>query len=523
MSAKQILFDEHARAQIARGVDALANIVKVTLGPRGRNVLVDQSWGPPSITKDGVTVANEIELENRFQNLGVQMVKEVAAKTAEVAGDGTTTATVLAQAIFSEGVKLVIAGIDPMELKRGMDLAVAAVVAELARTSTPIRGNADLAQVAMLSSNGDKEVGSLIAVAMDKLGTDGVITIEETQLMETSLEIVDGMRIEKGYLSPYFITDASRMEAVLDKPYILIAGSRLTNMQELLPLLEQIARDRRPLLIVAEEVAGEALATLVVNKLRNTISVCAITTPGFGDGRTAFLHDLAALTGGRAITSDLGFKLANVTVVDLGQADQVIVTKDTCTIIQATGGSPSLEARTQTLKRELADATDEDQRLALRIRLAKLTRGIGILKLGASSEIELKEKKARIEDALHATRAAAEEGVVPGGGLALVRCTPALAALSFTDDRHHGVEVIRRALRSPMLQLAANAGVEGGIIVEQVLAGTGSYGYNVATNAFEDLVAAGIIDPTKVVRVALQNAVSVASIMLTTEAAIVAL
>jgi chaperonin GroEL len=522
MSAKQILFDEHARAQIARGVDALANVVKVTLGPRGRLVLVDQAWGAPSSTKDGATVANEIELEDRFQNLGVQMIREVAAKTAEVAGDGTTTATVLAQAIFTEGAKLVAAGIDPMGLKRGMDLAVTTVVAELARIATPIRGTADLAQVAILSSNGDKEIGSLIAAAMEKLGNDAVITIEETQLMETTLEIVDGMRLERGYLSPYFITDPERMEAVLDKPYILLAGSRLTNMQEMLPLLEQIAHDRRPLLIIAEEVAGEALATLVVNKLRKTLAVCAITAPGFGDGRIASLHDLAALTGGRAITSDLGLTLAKVVLADLGQADTVTVTKDSCTIIQA-DRNPALEPRIQTLQHELAEADDEDKRLALRTRIARLTRGVGVLKLGASSELEMKEKKARIEDALHATRAAAEEGVVPGGGLALLRCTAALAALSFTDDRRHGVEVIRRALQAPMRQLVANAGVEAGIIVEQVLAGTGAYGYNVATNAFEDLTAAGIIDPTKVVRVALQNAVSVASIMLTTEAAIVAL
>src|SRR4051812_43924785 len=522
MTAKDILFDSNARAHIGAGLDALANAVKVTLGPRGRNVVIERSWGAPTVTKDGVTVAKEIELEDRFENMGAQMVKEVASKTSDVAGDGTTTATVLAQAIYREGAKLVAAGANPMDIKRGIDAAVAVVVAELSRISTPTRGKTEIAQVGIISANGDDTIGTLIADAMDKVGKEGVITVEEAKSLDTTLEVVEGMQLDRGYLSAYFITDAERMEAVLVDAYILIHETRLSNMKDLLPVLEQVAKQSKPLLIIAEDIDGEALATLVVNKLRGTLQVCGIKAPGFGDRRTAMLQDLAALTGGSAITSDLGLDLEKLTLADLGRAKRVTIDKDATTIIEGHGGKAAVDARVKTLRREIEDCTAEYDRDKLQERLAKLVGGVAVIKVGAATEVEMKEKKARVEDAMHATRAAVEEGIVPGGGVALIRCTPALATLVFHDDRRYGVNIIRRALEEPLRQIAQNSGVEGAVVVNNVREGKAGYGYNAATDCYEDLIAAGVIDPTKVVRVALQNAASVAALMLTTEAVIAA-
>ncbi|MFN0252807.1 MAG: chaperonin GroEL [Kofleriaceae bacterium] len=517
MTAKEILFDTNARTHIARGLDILANAVKVTLGPRGRNVVIEKSWGAPTITKDGVSVAKEIELENRFENLGAQMVKEVASKTSDVAGDGTTTATVLAQAIYVAGAKLVAAGANPMDIKRGIDSAVVAIVAELKRQSRPTRSKAEIAQVGIISANGDHTIGTLIAEAMEKVGKEGVITVEESKTMETTLEVVEGMQFDRGYMSAYFVTDAARMEAVFADPYVLIHEKRLSTMQELLPILEQVAKQGKPLVIIADDVDGEALATLVVNKLRGTLAVCAVKAPGFGDRRRAILQDLAALTGGRAVTEDLGLKLENLTLEDLGRAKRITIDKDTTTIIEGAGKKEDIEARVKSLRREIDDTTSEYDRDKLQERLAKLGGGVAVIKVGAATEVEMKEKKARVEDAMHATRAAVEEGIVPGGGVALIRCEAVLAALTFDDERRYGVNVIRRALEEPLRQIAQNCGAEGAIVVGKVRDGTGGFGYNGASGEYGDLIEAGVIDPTKVVRVALQNAASVASLMLTTE------
>ena len=520
MTAKEILFDISARDHIGAGLDALADAVKVTLGPRGRNVVIDKSWGAPTITKDGVTVAKEIELEDRFANLGAQMVKEVASKTSDTAGDGTTTATVLAQAIYRGGAKLVAAGANPMDLKRGIDAAVAAVVAELKLHTTATRGKAEIAQVGIVSANGETAIGTMIADAMDKVGKEGVITVEEGKTMETTLEVVEGMQFDRGYLSAYFVTDAERMEAVLNDAYILIHELRLSNMKELLPVLELVAKAGKPVVIIAEEIDGEALATLVVNKLRGTLHVCAIKAPGFGDRRVAMLQDLAALTGGTALTRDLGIDLERVTLEQLGRAKRVTIDKDTTTIIEGAGTKDAIAARVATVRREIEAATSDYDRESLQSRLAKLVGGVAVIQVGAATEVEMKEKKARVEDAMHATRAAVEEGIVAGGGVALLRCIPALDTLTFQDDRRFGVNIIRRAIEEPLRQIVQNAGLEGAVVVAKVREGSGGFGYNAATDKYEDLIAAGVIDPAKVVRVALQNAASVASLMLTTEAVI---
>ena len=518
MAAKEIAFDIAAREYIANGLNILANAVKVTLGPRGRNVIIEKSWGAPTITKDGVTVAKEIELEDRFENMGAQMVKEVASKTSDLAGDGTTTATVLAQAIYTEGMKIVTAGANPMDIKRGIDAAVVAVTAALKHLSVPTKGKSEIAQVGIISANGDETIGTLIAEAMAKVGKEGVITVEEAKTMETTLEVVEGMQLDRGYVSAYFVTDQERMEAVLVDPYILIHEKRLTSMKELLPVLEQIAKAGKPLVIIAEDIEGEALATLVVNKLRGTLQVCATKAPGFGDRRKAMLQDLAALTGGRALTEDLGEKLENLTLADLGRAKRMRVDKDTTTIVEGAGDKAAIEARVTSIRREIEETTSDYDREKLQERLAKLVGGVAVISVGAATEVEMKEKKARVEDAMHATRAAVEEGIVPGGGVALIRCAAALDSLKFDDDRRFGVNIIRRAIEEPMRQIALNSGVEGAVVVNKVREGTGAYGYNAATGVYEDLVKAGVIDPTKVVRVALQNAASVAALMLTTEA-----
>ena len=520
MTAKEILYDTNARKQIASGLNALANAVKVTLGPRGRNVVLERSYGAPIITKDGVTVAKEIELENRFANMGAQMVKEVASKTSDVAGDGTTTATVLAQAIYTEGAKLVTAGANPMEIKRGIDAAVATVVAELVRQSKPTKGKQEIAQVGIISANGDETIGNLIAEAMEKVGKEGVITIEEAKSMETTMEVVDGMQFDRGYLSPYFITDAERLECVLSDAYVLIYDKKLSNMQELLPVLEAVAKSSKPLLVLAEDVDAEALATLVVNKLRGTLQVCAVKAPGFSDRRREMLKDIAVLTGGQAVTQDLGVKLENMTLKELGRAKTITINKDTTTIIDGAGKKAEIQARVKQLRTQMEETTSDYDKEKLQERLAKLAGGVAVIKVGAATEVEMKEKKARVEDALHATRAAVEEGIVPGGGVALIRTLPKLLQLELEGDEQFGVNIIRRALEEPLRQMAKNGGIEAAVVVNKVREGKGSFGYNVATNEYEDLVAAGVIDPTKVVRVALQNAASVASLMLTTEAMI---
>ena len=517
MAAKDILYSQHARNEIARGLNALANVVKVTLGPRGRNVVIEKSWGSPTVTKDGVTVAKEVELEDKFANMGAQMVKEVASKTSDIAGDGTTTATVLGQAIYTEGAKMVVAGHNPMEIKRGIDEAVAVVIGELRTMSKPTKGHKEIAQVGTISANGDAVIGNLIAEAMEKVGKEGVITVEEAKSMETTLTVVEGMQFDRGYISPYFVTDSERMEAVLEDPYILISERKISNMKDLVPTLEQIARSGKPLLIIAEDIDGEALATLVVNKLRGTLNACAVKAPGFGDRRKEMLKDIAILTGGQAITEDLGLKLENLTIKDLGRAKRVKVDKDNSTIVDGAGKKADIDARVKQIRAQVADTSSDYDREKLQERLAKLVGGVAVIKVGAATETEMKEKKARVEDALHATRAAVEEGIVPGGGVALIRTLPKLAALKLPGDRQYGVAIIRRAIEEPLRWIAQNGGVEGTVVVDKVKNSQGGFGYNAATDKYEDLIEAGVIDPTKVVRTALQNASSVAGLMLTTE------
>jgi chaperonin GroEL len=518
MAAKEIVFSQQARQSIAQGLNILANTVKVTLGPRGRNVIIEKSWGSPTVTKDGVTVAKEIELEDKLANMGAQMVKEVASKTSDIAGDGTTTATVLAQAIYAEGSKLVAAGHNPMDIKRGIDAAVAKIVDNLKDQSKPTKGKTEIAQVGTISANGESVIGDILAEAMEKVGKEGVITVEEAKSMETTLDVVEGMQFDRGYLSPYFVTDAERMEAVLEDAFILIHEKKLSNMKDLLPLLEQIAKSGKPFLIIAEDVDGEALATLVVNKLRGTLHVSAVKAPGFGDRRKEMLKDIAVLTGGQAVTEDLGLKLESLTLKDLGRAKRITIDKDNTTIVEGAGKKADIEARVKQIRVQIEDTTSDYDREKLQERLAKLVGGVAVVKVGAATESEMKEKKARVEDALHATRAAVEEGIVPGGGVALIRALPSLDSLKFDDDRQYGVNIIRRALEEPMRQIASNAGVDGSIVVEKVRNGKGAFGFNAATEEYEDLVKAGVIDPAKVTRSALQNAASIAALLLTTEA-----
>jgi chaperonin GroEL len=520
--AKQVIHGEDSRAAILRGVNQLADAVKVTLGPKGRNVVIDKKFGSPTITKDGVTVAKEIELKDTLENMGAQMVREVASKTSDVAGDGTTTATVLAQAIFKEGVRTVAAGANPMALKRGIDKAVEQVVAEVGKLSKPVAGD-DIANVGTISANGDKTIGKIIAEAMEKVGKDGVITVEESKTMETLLEVVEGMQFDRGYLSPYFVTDPDRMEAALDEPLILINEKKISNMRDLLPILEQVAKMGRPLLIIAEDVEGEALATLVVNKLRGTLNVAAVKAPGFGDRRKAMLEDIAILTGGKVISEDLGIKLESITIDDLGKAKKVTIDKENTTIVEGAGTGEAIDGRIKTIRNQIEDTTSDYDREKLQERLAKLVGGVAVIKVGAATETEMKEKKARVEDAMHATRAAVEEGIVAGGGVALVRAGKVLDTFKTEGDdadEQIGVNIVRRALEEPLRQIAANAGKEGAVIVGKVAEGKDSYGFNAATEQFEDLVAAGVIDPAKVTRTALQNASSIAGLMLTTEAMI---
>ena len=519
MPAKQIVYSENSRQAILRGVNQLADAVKVTLGPKGRNVVIEKKFGGPTITKDGVTVAKEIELKDPLENMGAQMVREVASKTSDVAGDGTTTATILTQAIFREGVKAVAAGVNPMALKRGIDKSVEAVVAEVQSLSKPVSGSM-IEQVGTISANGDETIGRIIAESMEKVGKDGVITVEESKTMVTELQTVDGMQFDRGYLSPYFITDPDRMEVVLEDPYILIHEKKISNMKDLLPILEQIARSGRPLLIIAEEVEGEALATLVVNKLRGTLNACAVKAPGFGDRRKAMLEDIAILTGGQAIMEDLGIKLEGVQLSNLGTAKRVTIDKDNSTIVDGGGEESAISGRVKQLRAQIEETTSDYDREKLQERLAKLAGGVAVIKVGAATETEMKEKKARVEDALHATRAAVEEGIVPGGGTALLRAVKALDSLELEGDELIGRNIIKRACEEPLRQIAGNAGYEGSIVVEKVRteAKVSNYGFNAASNVYEDLVASGVIDPTKVTRSALQNAASIAGLMLTTEA-----
>jgi chaperonin GroEL len=521
MAAKQIVYSENSRQAILRGVNQLADAVKVTLGPKGRNVVLEKKFGGPTITKDGVTVAKEIELKDPLENMGAQLVREVASKTSDIAGDGTTTATILAQAIFREGVKSVAAGANPMALKRGIEKAVDAVVEEVRKFSKPVSGDA-IAQVGTISANGDATIGTTIAEAMQKVGKDGVITVEESKTMITELQTVDGMQFDRGYLSPYFVSDPERMEAVLEDPYILIHEKKISNMKDLLPLLEQIARAGRPLLIIAEEVEGEALATLVVNKLRGTLNAAAVKAPGFGDRRKAMLDDIAILTGGKSIMEETGIKLEGVRLEDLGRAKRVTIDKDNTTIVDGGGTQKAIEGRIKQLRAQIEETTSDYDREKLQERLAKLAGGVAIIKVGAATETEMKEKKARVEDALHATRAAVEEGIVPGGGVALLRAGKVLKDLKATGDEQIGVDIIRRAIEEPLRQIAGNAGFEGAVIIEKVRGNTEtSFGFNAASGEFEDLVKTGVIDPTKVTRSALQHAASISALMLTTEALIV--
>ncbi|MGO9227878.1 MAG: chaperonin GroEL [Bryobacteraceae bacterium] len=516
--AKQIVYAENSRQAILRGVNQLADAVKVTLGPKGRNVVLEKKFGGPNITKDGVTVAKEIELKDPLENMGAQLVREVASKTSDVAGDGTTTATILAQAIFRDGVKAVAAGANPMAIKRGIEKAVAAATEEVKKLSKPVTGDM-IAQVGTISANSDATIGNIIADAMKKVGKDGVITVEESKTMSTELETVEGMQFDRGYLSPYFVTDADRMEAVIEDPYILIHEKKISNMKDLLPLLEQIARSGKPLLIIAEEVEGEALATLVVNKLRGTLNACAVKAPGFGDRRKAMLEDIATLTGGKAITEDIGVKLESVQLKDLGRAKRVTVDKDNTTIVDGLGDDKDIKGRIKQLKSQIEETTSDYDREKLQERLAKLAGGVAVIKVGAATETVMKEKKARVEDALHATRAAVEEGIVPGGGVALLRAYKVLAALKGTGDEQIGIDIIKRACEEPLRQIVVNSGTEGAIVVEKVRENSNpNFGFNAATDTYEDLVLAGVIDPTKVTRTALQNAASIASLMLTTEA-----
>jgi len=518
MAAKMLKFNQDARDAILRGVNILADTVTVTLGPKGRNVVLDKSFGAPNVTKDGVTVAKEIELEDKFENMGAQMVKEVASKTSEVAGDGTTTATVLARQIFAEGVKMVVAGHDPMSLKRGIDKAVAAVVEDLKRLSKETKDPKEIAQVGTIAANNDGTIGEVIAEAMNKVGKEGVITVEEAKGLETTLEVVEGMQFDRGYLSPYFVTDPERMEAVLQDAYILINEKKISSMKDLLPVLEQIAKTGKPFIIIAEEVEGEALATLVVNKIRGILQCVTVKAPGFGDRRKAMLEDIAILTGGKLIAEELGIKLENVTLQDLGRAKRIVVDKDNTTIIDGAGKKADLEGRIKQIRAQIEETTSDYDREKLQERLAKLVGGVAVINVGAATEVEMKEKKARVEDALHATRAAVEEGIVPGGGVALLRAGAALDKLKVADDEKWGINIIKRVLEEPLRRIAINAGVEGAIALQKVKEGKGSFGFNAATEEYEDLMKAGIIDPTKVVRTALQNAASIAGLMLTTEA-----
>lgn len=517
--AKQIQYSEEARQSILRGVNKLADAVKVTLGPKGRNVILDKKFGSPTITKDGVTVAKEIDLKDPWENMGAQMVREVASKTSDIAGDGTTSATVLAQAIFREGCKNVAAGANPMDLKRGIEKAVAAAIEEIKKLSKPVKGKA-IAQVGTVSANNDETIGNIIAQAMEKVGKDGVITVEEAKSMETSLEVVEGMQFDRGYLSPYFVTDPERMETVLEDPLILIYEKKISAMKDLLPVLEQIAKMGKPFLIIAEEVEGEALATLVVNKLRGTLHAAAVKAPGFGDRRKAMLEDIAILTGGKVISEDLGIKLESVRLEDLGQAKKIVIDKDNTTIVEGKGKRGDLEARVKQIRKQVEDTTSDYDREKLQERLAKLVGGVAVIKVGAATETEMKEKKARVEDAMHATKAAVEEGIVPGGGITYLRSIRALDAVKVEGDQKIGLNIVRRALEEPVRQIAANAGAEGSVIVEKVRAAADTVGFNAATEKVEDLMEAGIIDPAKVCRIALTNASSIASLMLTTEALI---
>ncbi len=520
MAAKMIKYSMKARESMLNGVRALADAVVVTLGPRGRNVVIDKSWGSPTVTKDGVTVAKEIELEDKFENMGAQMVKEVASKTSDMAGDGTTTATVLARAIYEEGQKLVAAGNNPMAIKRGIDKAVEQIVKDLKALSKPTKDQREIAQVGTISANNDETIGNIIAEAMNKVGKEGVITVEEAKGMDTTLEVVEGMQFDRGYLSPYFITDPEKMVCSLDNPLILINEKKLSSMKDLLPILEKVAKMGKPLLIIAEDVEGEALATLVVNKLRGTLQVCAVKAPGFGDRRKAILEDIAILTGGQVVSEDLGIKLENVTIQDLGRAKRVNVDKDNTTIVDGAGSRQALEGRVKQIRAQIEETTSDYDREKLQERLAKLIGGVAVINVGAATDTEMKEKKARVEDALNATRAAVEEGIVPGGGVALVRCLEGLEKLKVKADQKLGVKVVARAIEEPLRQIANNAGFEGSVVIERVKAEKGSFGYNAEKNEYEDLIAAGVIDPTKVVRLALQNAASVAGLMLTTEAMI---
>ncbi len=522
MASKIITFDIDARSALKRGVDQLADAVKVTLGPKGRNVIIDKKFGAPTITKDGVTVAKEIELEDPIENLGAQMVKEVASKTSDVAGDGTTTATVLAQAIVREGLKNVTAGANPMDLKRGIDLAVKAITAELKRMSREVSGKKEIAQVGTISANNDETIGNLIADAMEKVGKDGVITVEEAKGTETSMDVVEGMQFDRGYLSPYFVTDAETMETILETPFILIHDKKISSIKDLLPILEKTAQSGRGLIIVAEDIEGEALATLVVNKLRGTIRVAAVKAPGFGDRRKAMLEDIAILTGGTVISEEKGYKLDQATVEYLGTAKKVTIDKDNTTIVEGAGSSDDIKKRINEIKSQIDKTSSDYDREKLQERLAKLSGGVAVLKIGASTEVEMKEKKARVEDALHATRAAVEEGIVPGGGVAYLRAVKALDGLKGENhDQDTGISIIRRAVEEPIRQIVANAGLEASVITNRIKEGTGAEGFNARTEVYEDLIAAGVIDPTKVSRVALENAASVASLLLTTEATIV--
>ncbi len=514
--AKQLMFDEQARKRILAGVSQLASAVKITLGPKGRNVIIDKKFGAPSVTKDGVTVAKEVELKDPFENMGAQMVKEVASKTSDVAGDGTTTATILAEAIYREGLKNIAAGANPVFVKRGIDKAVEVAVAELEKTSKKVEGD-EIRQVATVSANWDAEIGGIIADAMKRVGKDGTITVEEAKTMETTLDVVEGMQFDKGYLSPYFVTNKEDMECVLQNAYVLIFEKKISNLNELLPTLQAVAQSGKPLMIIAEDIEGEALATLVVNKLRGTLNICAVKAPGFGDRRKAMMEDIAILTGGKFISEDLGIKLENITLDDLGQAKRVSVDKDTTTIVEGSGKTEDIEARIKLIRKQIEDSTSDYDKEKLQERLAKLAGGVAVISIGAATEPEMKEKKDRVDDALHATRAAVEEGISAGGSVALLRTHKAIENIQAEGDVAIGVSIVRRAIEAPLRQLCANAGVEGSIIVQEVLKHDGSYGYNVATGKFEDLMKAGVVDPTKVTRASLQNAGSIAGLLLTTE------
>ena len=516
--AKELKFDQEARNAILRGVNVLADAVKVTLGPKGRNVILEKSFGSPTVTKDGVTVAKEIDLEDKFENMGAQMVKEVASKTSDTAGDGTTTATVLAQAIYREGIKVVVAGANPMDVKRGIDMAVEEIIKELKKLSKPTKDPKEISQVRMISANNDETIGNIIAEAMNKVGKEGVITVEEAKGMETTLDVVEGMQFDRGYLSPYFVTDPEKMEAILENVYVLLSEKKISNMKDMLPILEQIAKMGKPLLIIAEDVEGEALATLVVNKLRGTLKCCAVKAPGFGDRRKAMLEDIAILTGGKVISEDLGIKLENIKLNDLGQAKRIVIDKDNTTVVDGDGDKDDIEARVKQIRAQIEETTSDYDREKLQERLAKIIGGVAVINVGAATETEMKEKKARVEDALNATRAAVEEGIVPGGGVAYLRCLSLLEKMKAEGDKKVGVEIVKKALEEPIRQIANNAGLEGSVVCEKVKNEKGAFGFDASKDEYTDMIKAGIIDPTKVVRLALQNASSVASLMITTEA-----